>query len=488
MSRACIVLVLSAGLLLASIPEARAARVTDVADAFDGDDVYDANLFITFLQNYRWAKVTKEFYTNLGIADGRDLKITEAGNQMLLDVELGLYKDLSFNLQLPIAFSQKFGAKFAGGVSTSKSELHQAWFVGDLDADPFKSEHAAGVGDMHIGLKWAPFNCERENEEWWPTWMLYYDVMLPSGDPWDPSDDFYNRFTGSSKKSGLGVGQGFAEMTFGTALSKRFKYFDPYVGFHYTLPILTARSAIKKNLDRSMRNNEWNGVDTDVPPDGRIDRWDRQSAYDDGAHFGTMHWENDPNNTDADKQPYPSDDAADNVRPHGRPEGCDPAQPSTCEWSGAQLDRIRDNILLPHHFGMMLGMEIIAWEVPDKNQKFAIDVGFNAEMFTEGVTLNELSDLLNKPTYTEQYAHFEGHFFFSVQAAQYVYFRAGATLGHDTEHFLTYADEASNRFNGPGGEDLPDAYFDKRLDSVGQRVRVAETFLFTWSVTGAVTF
>jgi len=498
MSRAWIVLVLSAGLILASPPTAQAARVTDVADAFDGDDVYDANLFITFFQNYRWAKVTKEFYSDFGIADGRDLKITEAGNHMILDVELGLYKDLSFNLSLPIAFTQKYGAEFANGVTKNNSELYGGWFVGDLDENPFKSAHAAGVGDMHIGLKWAPFNCERDNEGWWPTWMLYYDVMLPSGKPWNPSDDFYNKYTGSSKKSGLGVGLGISEMTFGTALSKRFKYFDPYVGFHYTLPILTSRSKISSNLARSMRNTEW------LRPVGNSQ--ERNTNYDDGKHFGTMYPGNDPciNRNPAtgvcEEQPpagsgeylhgnqYPSEDAADNIRPHGRPQDCDPSDPSSCEWSADQLDRIKDNILIPHHFGMMLGMEIIAWEVPDKHQKLALDAGFAAEMFTEGVTLNELSDLLNRPTYTEQFAHFEGHFFLSIQAAQYVYFRAGVTFGHDTEHFLTYADEASNRFSGPSGEDLPDAYFDKRLDSVGQRVRVAETFLFTWTVTGAVMF
>ncbi|NOZ86856.1 MAG: hypothetical protein GXP49_11395 [Deltaproteobacteria bacterium] len=481
MGRKMTVLILLGGLVLVLPPRnVNAAQITDVADAFDGDDVFDANVSVSFFQNYRWAKVTKEFYdTTLGIADGRDLRITETGNHMVIDIELGLYKDLSFNVSLPVSFTEKYGAKFADGVTATNSELYSSWFVGDLGKQPFSSEHAMGIGDMHLGLKWAPFNCERHNEKWWPTWMLYYDVMLPSGSPWDPSKDFYNRFTTSAKKTGIGVGSGNVEMTFGTALSRRFKYFDPYMGFHYTLPILTSRSKINGLVARAMRNNEYYY-------ESKSSTYMRDPDYDDDKYFGRMYDDNDPNKANAD--PYPSDYDVANDYPHGKPTGCDPRNPSTCEWSDGQIKAMKDNILLPHHFGLVFGTEIIPWEVPDKHQKLAINLNLAAEMFTEGITLNELSDLLNRPTYCEQYTHFEGTFGISIQAAKYVRFNTSVTFGHDTQHFLTYADEASNRYKGPSGEDLPDAYFDKRLDSVGRRVRVAETFLFTWLVTGSVLF
>jgi len=485
MTRTWLVPLVTTSLLLGAMPGARAAQLTDVADAFDGEDPFDAHVFISFYQDYRWAKITKEFYNQgLGIADGRDLRITEKTNYMQIDLEAGIWKDLSLTLSLPIAISHEYGAEFANGVNTSNSELYRGWFVGDLDRNPFSSSHAAGMGDLHLILKWAPFNCEREREEWWPTWLLFMDVMFPSGDPWDPSEDFYNRFTGTSKKSGLGVGKGYYEMTFGTALSRRFSAFDPYMGFHYTLPLLASRSRIYKNVDRSMVNSEWASDGT------------RIANYNDGRYFGQMYYNNDrsmcyssdPNHPvcqihdRGDGRLYPQEDRNDNAYPHGRPGS------GINEWSSSQIEAIRDNIMLPHHFGLVFGTEIVPWEVDDGTQRLAVDIRLKAEVFTEGVSLNELSDLLNRPTYAEQYARYEGAFTLIIQPWEYIMLRAGVTLAHETEHFLTYADEASNRFSGPTGEDLPDAYFDKRLDSVGQRVRVFETFLFQWMITLAGKF
>lgn len=168
----------------------------------------------------------------------------------------------------------------------------------------------------------------------------------------------------------------------------------------------------------------------------------------------------------------------------------------------------------PYWGGFLVGLEIIPWENRDKHQKFAIDVRLTTDFFSEVESkgheneqgyVNEISDFLagwnrgtNQPDENlrqlqamSNYAQFGLHLGFVIRAAEFVRLRFGVSLAHNSEHFLTGADYCDDK-TGEGkcdqSEDIQNTYRNLIYDDPGRRIRVEETTIFTWWVTGMLTF
>ena len=83
-----------------------------------------------------------------------------------------------------------------------------------------------GIG---VGLTWAPFNQRRDDTK--PTWTLSFDAKL------DVFKD--RRFDPSNPGGNTAVGQGYHQFIWSTFVSKRFRWFEPYFGGSYMLPVRT---------------------------------------------------------------------------------------------------------------------------------------------------------------------------------------------------------------------------------------------------------
>ena len=175
----------------------------------------------------------------------------------------------------------------------------------------------------------------------------------------------------------------------------------------------------------------------------------------------------------------------------------------------------------PYWGGFLVGLEIIPWENKDKHQKFAIDVRLSTDFFSEVESkghkqeqgyVNEISDFLagwNTSTLQSDdglrqlqamgnYTQFGLQLGFVIRAAEFVRLRFGVSLAHNTEHFLTGADFCDdNTGEGACEETDPNVYPDPDVlnkyrnniyDDPGRRIRVEETTIFTWWVTGMLTF
>lgn len=163
----------------------------------------------------------------------------------------------------------------------------------------------------------------------------------------------------------------------------------------------------------------------------------------------------------------------------------------------------------PYHGGFLTGMEIIPWEDRVKHQKFAIDLKLTAEYFGEVESngesdsqgfVNELSDFLVSPSTLNgqrqlqamsNYAQFGLHLGFVFRAAEFVRFRCGVSLAHNSEHFITGADACEDNTGDNRCDDPADQLNEYRApiyDDPGRRLRVEETTLFTWWVMGMLTF
>ena len=93
----------------------------------------------------------------------------------------------------------------------------------------FQGPTRSGFESLNLGITWAPFNQRRDDTR--PTWTLGFDAKL------DVFSDM--RFDSANPGGNTAVGPGYHQFVWSTFVSKRFRYFDPYFGAWYTLPVRT---------------------------------------------------------------------------------------------------------------------------------------------------------------------------------------------------------------------------------------------------------
>jgi hypothetical protein len=378
------------------------AEITEVIDAADDNDPFDLNIDIRFYSTLERAKITRELSGSSGWKNNTDIKRPDYDalhyqNQIYaMDylIEIGLYHDLELYVNLPWIIKDTRQISLVANYGSDPKIFNGVLTDSEIASRSSPSTERAGIGDMTIGVKWAPFNGERDNAT--STWVLGLEYIIPSGELINPNDII----GGKTGHVGLGHHQLVPSMLF----SHRFTVLDPYCGIHAVIPI----------------------------------------------------------------------------------------QGSEAKDKGFQI---------PYHGGFLIGMEIVPWENTSKRVKIAIDLRLTAEFFA-GVqsrgstnaygTVNELSDFLYAHTgvesdpfdagkrqlqTTSEYTQFGLHLGFVVRLAEYARLRVGASLAHNSEHFITGA-----RGTIETNPNFPD------YDNASSRFRVEETTLFTYWVNGTILF
>jgi len=228
--------------MLAPISTASAGELTDVIDAADGDDVIDINIDINFRSTLNRAKITHEWaqaWTQPGQSlrpDYNELRFDEQIYAMDYMIEIGLYHDLELYVNLPWIIKDTKQINFVKGVAAdgSGSSLSTLYptdpnFINALAENPADkpTSERAGIGDMQIGVKWAPFNEERDDTK--SVWIIGLDFTIPSGSLANP-DQVSDGSEGT-------VGMGHFILTPLLQFSHRYSVIDPYVGIQGSIPI-----------------------------------------------------------------------------------------------------------------------------------------------------------------------------------------------------------------------------------------------------------
>jgi len=394
---------------------ARAAEMTEVLDAADSNNPFDLNIDINFHSILQRAKITHEWsnaWTGSNRPDYDELRYKQQIYQMDYTLQIGLYHDIEIYAVLPWVISDKKTINFVAGVTPASSTVFSSnpAIRNAVAIDPSTSPSVKrdGIGDMQVGVKWAPFNDQRDDTK--SVWLIGVDYRIPTGSLNNPQQ----AVGGGSG----GVGMGQHVFTPFMMFSHRLNVLDPYVGIWGSIPV------------------------------------QGKAAKDIG-------------------------------------------------------------LVAPYEGGVVAGMEIVPWENRDKHQKFAVDVRLNADYVSEinaegdpkfRGTVNELSDFLvclacapnpdQAADYRQlqsqtNYSRFGLHLGFVVRAAELLRFRAGVSLVHNTEHFITGADYCIDKTGeGDCGQsaDVPNQYYNAIYDLPGKRLRVEETTVFTYWLTGMVTF
>ncbi len=162
--------------------------------------------------------------------------------------------------------------------------------------------------------------------------------------------------------------------------------------------------------------------------------------------------------------------------------------------------RAETGIKPPHVGQFLFGSEFYFYDDPGKHQRIGIDIQFLGQYTSEGRYYNEMSDILGKLLYTEDYLTVGGKIGLYARMAEFAQLRLTASLYHDTEHWLTNEQvgrDLDNSCKGIAGQkcvDLGNATheinpnFDFRYDLPGRRFRISEVNVFSLMATGMVTF
>jgi len=260
------VLAVLAVLLAAAHARAGSVDLTDVASSFDENNKFDFRFRVRYDHTEKRASIKRELEGLPGqttIQLFKDLVYRSHRDQVALRAEVGLYHDLQLSVELPIIIEQQqaygYDQSLGGScVFPSMSSMPtcvdatNSTTVGDglvpaagYDATnrgvgtngstvfrgALRGARGGSGGDafdtLNVGLTWAPLSQARDDTK--PTWVVLVEGQFSIGN--------IMTFDRNNPDANHGVSDGTHRLFIRTALSKRYRWFEPYWGLWYLLPI-----------------------------------------------------------------------------------------------------------------------------------------------------------------------------------------------------------------------------------------------------------
>lgn len=256
------------------------AQITNVVDAFDGEDNFDLNLSLGFQQTWRRGHIQRETHSTLdqlssGGYTAGNLKVAnyrETTSRLNTRADIGVYKDIALVVRLPIILSHDRKLEDFDGSSDLQSIILQGAPGEQLFRLPFESPTRSGIEYLAVGADFGLFNQARDWTK--PTWIVGFEGRFTVSEPMHAcrgdlralnqgtglggeqqrcayrsdvdrdgrSDEsqFEESVPGgttqtegtnfSGGRSGPGVSRGTTALQLHTYISKRIRYIEPYGG------------------------------------------------------------------------------------------------------------------------------------------------------------------------------------------------------------------------------------------------------------------
>ena len=247
---------------------ATAAELTDVASSFDDDNPFDLRLRVGYAHEWKSASIKREIELSGQdeIVNYKDLLYARSRDLLGMRLELGLFQDLMLYGELPLVLRDSRDYKFdqslgkgcvypgqgttANCVNGSNSStladgiVPQAGYDATLSTPTtpigfppasdlvFRGVARGGSGldaldTINLGLAWAPLSQKRDDTK--PTWIINFEGQISVGN--------IMKFDRAMPDANHGVSEGLHRLFFRTMVSHRFRFFEPYLGFWYMLPV-----------------------------------------------------------------------------------------------------------------------------------------------------------------------------------------------------------------------------------------------------------
>lgn len=220
-----------------------AAELTDVLTSFDfdGDNPFDIKLDIKYEYTSETANILREDATTKELVLANKLSYERTIQAMRFDLGIGLYKELEFRLDLPVVLSDQTTLGFHPDLTAGREydlikNIDPSAEPWNLSADtkaktlfdvPFTGPTRSGLGDLGLGLRWAPRHRNRDPQ--YASWVVGAMLRLP---------------TAAVKRAGnTAVGEGLLQVEVNTAISRRVaSFFEPYFDLHGVLKVADSSS------------------------------------------------------------------------------------------------------------------------------------------------------------------------------------------------------------------------------------------------------
>jgi len=246
------------------------AEVTQVADAFDDDNLFDLHLSLGYESTWASSVVRRETsIAQPGLSTGgftqSNLNVAQykqTTSRLLTRADVGIYKDVALVFRVPIILSDDRELTGTDG-SEKQQTVTLAGAPGEqLFSLPFKSPTRSGIEYLAVGIDAGLMNQMRDSSK--PTWVIGVESRFSVSEPMhacNPSGSGLNQASGQVQcayssdlnrngKSGEyanadagplegrfsgsrspGVSRGTTGLEGHTYLSRRIKYIEPYGGF-----------------------------------------------------------------------------------------------------------------------------------------------------------------------------------------------------------------------------------------------------------------
>lgn len=444
---------------------ARAAEWTDVIDAADGDDPFDITAEVFYRRHLRRAKITREYNCDRltrpedqstcasapeggQVVNVKELRYQRWTHEMVPRLHVGLWKDLELLLEAPIVMQDQQEVRYAGNGGDSSSPIITAAnssIAPDsgqqlFGVPPSGLPTRAGFGDMLFKLRFAPVSNERDSSR--GEWVVEAGYRAPTGTP--------------MKFGNVGVGRGVHELELATSFSRRYRYIEPYSSFTVNIPFA---SSAKSPFQQYVGSQEY------VTPGLRA-RFD----------FG------------AEMIPYYNQRT-------GMKFFINLGLGAAYQGEGRDYSELFDALAIGGNACAANPNDITGNRDAKNNCAF-----YNPEA-RFGNPSPQAPRAFDGITTVEQFVTVRGNIGFGVYVSKYVKFGANAALAHETEHNLTNSEIGRDIYRSTPAEvgvltpattiDQASEHnptFTPSIDTIGRRIRIEETTVFSASFNFAVMF
>lgn len=476
------------------------AEFTNVVDAFDEDDVFDAEFSLGYQHTWKNATIRRETHSaqpqlssggytanNLEVAD-----YSESTSRLNLQLDLGIYHDIALILRAPVILSNDRELTATGSSGANQNTNLQGIPGERLFSLPFTSPTRSGFEYFAVGVDFGILNQWRDETK--PTWVF--------------------------------------------GLEGRFNVSEPMHACNANPPPGQVKCADPSDINR---NNVTGDVNTTVPGlPGQPDQpYALEGTFAGGRKAGVSR-----GTTALEIHTYLSKRVK-YIEPYGGLAALFEFQNGNSDYGAADLKGSLVNHP-PLQGSMVFGAEIIPWEVLDRYQKLAVDVRFTGTYRSEGRDYSELFDALGSsdaaslryPTYAEYipnpnpagppsivdtgsqkvymngitdvqaYGTYTLSTGVTMQAAKYIKFNAGGGLTWVQGHVITFDQPCNPDFNSSLGDagpcqqnsttapgttstsatGIPNPNYRAVLDTPGRRFWVADSTAFDAWINAIVMF
>lgn len=432
---------------------ASAAEMTRLATAAEPNDAFDFQLSVRWDHVQEKALITREHALPAGagqpfgaVADAAMLRYERDASLVVPRIAIGLFRDLELHAELPYVVSDNRDVRYALVNGTPADTVYPDAAISQNTVDamdrtcagapcplfsvPGTVYHGGQLGDLMIGLAYAPLNQKKDGTA--STLVVGLDVTAPTAARYDPAlgrgaTTWDSPYTVPTNPGPLG--ERIWKVDAWTALSRVYGPAEPYLRAHLT--------ATRPSGDTYSNCDHASAMSTNAPE----------------AQFTLAGAQN-----------------------------C-----NSSVWSGVA------GAQLPWMAGMTFGVELVPYENASTGQKISFDLRGSVDYRSEERFYNQLTDFTGKILFTQAYYTLAARAAMHLKASRTFQVDVLADYQKETDHFLTgeslgNAGVTAGDVTGATANAALNPNFDWRWDAPGKRFRLTQSDIVTLSVAAHLNF